>query len=268
MPLNPQMIADAAGRLALAHTDHIQLRSLTHEHPDIDLADAYAIQHAWADLRRAAGARLVGYKVGLTTPAVQRACGIVEPTYGHLFDDMVHPLGRPIATGRMLEPRAETELAFVLGKDLSGPDCTIEHVLDATVSISPAIELVDMRFLLKDPQTGSERGAWDAVADNTSSAAVIVGPQSFATDAFDLRWSSAILYRDGVIEASGVAGMVLDHPANSLVWLAKALHKRGEGLKAGQFVMSGSFITPFPAKAGDAFTADFGPIGKIAFDFA
>jgi 2-oxo-hept-3-ene-1,7-dioate hydratase len=267
MPISPQIVADTARRLDSAMADHIQVRSLSHDHPHLDLDDAYAIQHAWAAVRRTAGARLVGYKVGLTTPAVQRACNIQEPTYGHLFDDMIYPEDRAIPTARMFEPRVETELAFVLEKDLSGPDCTISDVLDATARVVPAIEIVDLRFRLKDTETGAERGTTDIVADNTSSAGVVLGRQTFRSDEIDLKWAPVMLYRDGVVEASGVSGVVMDHPANSLVWLCKALHRRGQILQAGQVVMSGSFITPFPAKAGDAFTADFGALGAVALDF-
>lgn len=265
MTLAPSDAEALAARLIDGQAEHVQLRSLVHDHPEMDLADAYAVQHAWAGMRIAAGARLIGYKVGLTLPAVQRACGIVEPTYGHLFDDMDFTGAPAVASDRLFEPRFETELAFVLKHDLSGPACTVADVLAATDYVSPAIEVVDMRFRLKDPLTGSARGTFDAVADNTSSAGMILGDRRFGAHDIDLRWAGAILYRNGIIEASGISGSVLDNPAGSLAWLANALHARGEGLKAGQVVLSGSFITPLPGGAGDRFKADYGPLGSIAF---
>jgi 2-oxo-hept-3-ene-1,7-dioate hydratase len=205
--------------------------------------------------------------VGLTTPSVQRSCGITEPAYGHLFADMVFPQGGAFPMRPLFEPRVETELAFVLKTDLSGPDCTAQAAMAAVGHVAPALEIVDMRFRLKDEETGAARGTFDAVADNTSSAFIVLGDQQFDPAAVDRRWASAILYRGGVAETSGVAGMVLGDPAQSLAWLANTLHRRGDALKAGQIVMSGCFITPFPAAGGDSFLADFGPLGTVSIAF-
>ncbi|OYX29711.1 MAG: hypothetical protein B7Y99_12735 [Caulobacterales bacterium 32-69-10] len=267
MPLEPAVAADLAARIRSAAATHRQIRSLVHDHPEMDMDDAYAVQHAWAEARLAEGGRLVGYKVGLTTPSVQRACAITEPAYGHLFADMVFPQGGTFPMRPFFEPRVETELAFVMKTDLPGPDCTAEIAMAAVGHIVPAIEIVDMRFLLKDEESGAARGTLDAVADNTSSALIVLGDEEFAPGAVDRRWSSAILHRNGVAETSGVAGVVLGDPAQSLAWLANALHRRGQRLMAGQVVMSGSFITPFPAAGGDRFLADFGPLGTLAVAF-
>lgn len=267
MPLDPTVVADLAGRLAGAASSHRQTPSFAHDHPEMAIEDAYAVQHAWAAARLAAGARLIGYKVGLTTPSVQRSCGIAEPAYGHIFSDMVFPDGGAFPMRPLFEPRVETELAFRLRVDLGGPDCTAERAMAAVDRVFPALEIVDMRFLLKDAETGAARGTLDAVADNTSSAFIVLGDRDFAPEAVDRRWVSAILSRNGLAETSGVAGVVMGDPAESLAWLAKTLHRRGESLKAGQIVMSGSFITPFPAAGGDDFLADFGPLGTLSVAF-
>lgn len=267
MTLSPSLVSDLAYRLHEARAGHVQTRSLLHDHPGMDMEGAYAVQHAWAQARLRAGAQLRGYKVGLTTPAVQRACGVDEPAYGHLFDDMVFADGAALPAADLFEPRVETELAFVLKAPLAGPDCTAAQALEATDYLVPALEIVDTRLLLKDPATGAGRGTLDTVADNTSAAAIVLGERRFKPGDLDAKWSAAILYRNGIAEASGVSGVVLGDPAASLAWLARALHKRGMGLEAGQVVMSGSFITPFPAVAGDAFLADFGPLGTLSCRF-
>ena len=267
MTLDPSVFTALAARLDQARADRLQTRSFLHDHPMMDAAGAYEIQHAWAEARQAGGARLAGYKVGLSTPAMLRTLGLGEPAYGHLFADTFFSDGFDIAFAQFFEPRVEMELAFVLGRDLAGPDCTLFDVLNAVDYVTPAVEIVDLRFRLQDPETGAQRSILDAVADNTSSAGVVLGGRASRPGGLDLARAPAILYRNGAVEASGVSGAVMNNPALALAWLARALDRRGLSLKAGQVVMSGSMITPFPAAAGDTFTADYGPLGAISLRF-
>ena len=176
--------------------------------------------------------------------------------------------GSEIPTDRFIVPRIEVELAFVLARPLSGPNCTIYDVLSATDYVTPALELIDARIQQVDPQTKSTRKVFDTIADNAANAGIIMGGRPFKPMDVDMRWVSALLYRNGVIEESGVAAAVLNHPAYGIAWLANKLHPLGITLQAGQVVLAGSFTAPVPARKGDTFTVDYGPWGSISCYFA
>jgi len=251
---------EAARLLSEAERDARPTMQLDQRFPALDIDDAYAIQQKVIDARIKKGARLKGHKIGLTSRAMQRTVNIDEPDYGHLLDDMFYSDGDTLHAQRYIVPRVEVELAFVLGRPLKGPGVTLFDVLHATEYVQPALELIDGRS--KYP-----RHIVDNIADNAASAAVITGGRVVRPLDIDLRWVSAVLYRNGVIEESGVSAAVLGHPAMGVVWLANKLAAFGTELEAGHFVLAGSFTRTVAVSKGDTIHADYGPMGSISVHF-
>ena len=258
---------EIAARLLRAERDREPIRQLSLDHPEMTIEDAYAVQHAGVELKIAEGRRVLGRKIGLTSQTMQQAAGIDEPDYGALYDDMFFDDGGDIPAGRFIRPRVEVELAFVLGETLKGPGCTRFDVLRATEYITPALEILDARVQMADPETGHTRTIVDTIADNAADAGLVLGGRPVRPMDVDLRWVSALLYRNGVIQESGVAAAVLNHPANGVAWLANKLARYGVALEARQVILSGSFTRPVHAYAGDTFHADFGPLGNVTCRF-
>lgn len=263
--LEANTIADLAQRLERAERERVQIRQFSLEHPGMTIADAYAIQRAWVSLKIAGGRKIVGHKIGLTSRAMQRTSNITEPDYGALLDDMVFQPGGDIDISRFILPRVELELAFALKTPLEGPDCTIFDVLNATDHVVPAIEIIDQRIQPVDPESGRTRKVLDTISDNAANAGIVLGGRPVRPHDIDLRWAAALCYRNGVIEESGVAAAVLNHPATGPAWLANKLHPYGERLEAGEIILGGSFTAPIAASHGDTFHFDYGPLGSIAF---
>ena len=243
------------------------VRFLSARHSHLTIPESYAIQRAWIDIKLNEGRKIIGHKIGLTSRAMQSMANIDEPDYGILLDDMLYQSGAEIPANRFITPMLENELAFILGKPLRGPDCTIFDVLSATDYVTPALEIVDLRTRLDDPETKARRRVVDTIADNAANAALVVGGRPIRPLDVDLRWVGALCYRNGVIEESGIAAAVLNHPANGIAWLANKLALFDEGLEAGQIVLAGSFTRTVPARAGDTFHVDYGPLGSISCRF-
>lgn len=263
--LDPATIVQLASQLDQAERERRQIPQFSLAHPDMTIADAYAVQRAWVAIKLAAGRKPIGHKIGLTSRAMQRTSNITEPDYGALLDDMVFAPGGDIDMSRFILPRVEVELAFILKSPLEGPNCTIFDVLNATDHIVPAIEIIDQRIQPVDPATGRTRKVFDTISDNASNAGIILGGRPVRPHEVDLPWVSALCYRNGVVEDSGVAGAVLNHPANGPAWLANKLHPHGESLAAGEVILGGSFTAPIAVRNGDTFHFDYGPLGNIAF---
>ncbi|HKR89664.1 MAG TPA: 2-oxo-hepta-3-ene-1,7-dioic acid hydratase [Phenylobacterium sp.] len=268
MALSPAVIEDLAGRLDAAERDRTQVGQFSLAHPSMTLEDGYAVSRAWVARKLARGRRVIGHKIGLTSRAMQRSSNVNEPDFGTLLDDMLFRDGGDIPVDRFIEPRVEVELAFILKTPLEGPDVTIYDVLNATDYVTPAIEIIDARIERIDTASGVTRKVFDTIADNAANAGLVLGGRPIKPDALDLRWVSALLYRNGVIEDSGVAAAVLNHPANGPAWLANKLAPHDERLEAGHIVLGGSFTAPVFAKAGDSFHVDYGPLGAISVRFA
>ena len=260
-------VAALARALHGAERERVQIEQFSKQHPGMTIADSYAIQRAWVALKLAEGRTVKGHKIGLTSRAMQIASQITEPDYGSLLDDMFFRDGAEIPAARFIVPRLEVELAFVLAKPLRGPNVTLFDVLNATDHVVPALELIDARIEQLDRVTKAPRKVLDTIADNAANAAVITGGRPVRPDGVDLRWVGALLYKNGVIEESGLAAAVLNHPANGVAWLANKLSEHDEGLAAGELVLGGSFTRPVACSAGDVFHADYGPLGSIAVRF-
>lgn len=257
-----------AGVLDHAERSGDQVGQFSLAYPDMAIEDAYAVQRAWVKRKLASGRRLIGHKIGLTSRAMQRSSNINEPDYGALLDDMLFEDGQDIPMARFIVPRVEVELAFLLKDDLKGPGCTLYDVLKATDYIVPAIEIIDARIQQVDPKTGATRKVFDTISDDAANAGLVLGGRPVKPDAVDLRWVCALIFRNGVIEDSGVAAAVLGHPAKGPAWLANRLAPYGEHLEAGEIILGGSFTAPVPARSGDSFHVDYGPLGSISVRFA
>jgi 2-oxo-hept-3-ene-1,7-dioate hydratase len=264
--LSESDIQAAADRLYDAEKARSQIPALTRSY-NMDMDDAYAVQKRWVDRKLSEGAKVLGYKIGLTSRAMQTAMNINTPDYGVLLDDMTFASGDTIRAGDYTDPRLEVELAFVLNKPLFGEDVTVEQVLDATDYVVPALELIAARSLRTDPETGYTRTIFDTIADNAGNAGVIIGDNRFSPREIDLRWSGALLYQNQVIEETGLAAGVLGHPAHGIAWICKRFAPHGIGLEPGQLLLSGSFTRPVTIKAGDDIRADYGPLGEITVNF-
>lgn len=259
--LDPSRIAAIADELADADRTRTTVPLLTARNPGMTVDDAYAVQREWADRGIAAGRRLVGRKIGLTSKVMQAATGITEPDYGVIFDDMVIESGASVEFDRFSNVRIEVELAFVLRERLGGPATTIFDVLDATAYVVPALEILNSHIELEG------RTIVDTISDNAAMGAMVVGGTPVKPDAVDLRWVSALLSRNQVIEESGVAAAVLGHPAMGVAWLANKLAQHGQVLEAGQIILAGSFTRPMWVERGDTVHADYRELGTVTCRF-
>jgi 2-oxo-hept-3-ene-1,7-dioate hydratase len=265
--LDAPTIETLARRLYDARKSRTPLRHFSREFPGMTVDDGYAVQRAWVALERADGHVIRGRKIGLTSRAMQLSSQIDEPDYAPLMDDMFFTQGGDIPVNRFIAPRVEVELAFVLGKPLKGPGVTIFDVLAATEYVTPAIEIIDARIEQFDRETRAARKVTDTISDFAANAGIVLGGRPVKPDAVDLRWVGAMLFKNGVVEETGLAAGVLNHPATGVAWLADRLARHDEQLDAGDIVLAGSFTRPTPAVAGDTLHADYGPLGTVSFRF-
>ncbi|MCP2014668.1 2-oxo-hept-3-ene-1,7-dioate hydratase [Deinococcus sp. HSC-46F16] len=266
--IRDDLLPDLADELEGAEATGVQLPPFSERFPGMTIADAYAVQRAWVAQKVAGGRRILGHKIGLTSRAMQMASQITEPDYGALLDDMFFEPNGDIPLSRFVAPKVEVELAFLLGADLHGPGVTIFDVLRATEYVTPAAEIIDARIQRVSRETGKPRRVTDTISDNAANAGVIVGGRAVRPDDLDLRWAAALCLRNGVVEETGVAAGVLGHPAAGIAWLANRLAPHGEGLKAGELVLAGSFTRPVDIAPGDVFTFDYGTLGTFSCRFA
>ena len=176
--------------------------------------------------------------------------------------------GGLVPSDRFIGTRVEAELAFIIKQRLSGPDCTMFDVLNATDFVVPALEILDTRIERIDPVTKSTRKIFDTIADNAANAGIVLGGRALRPLEVDLRWIGALCYRNGQLEETGLAAGVLNHPATSVAWLANKIAPLGLALESGQVVLAGSFIRPIETRKGDTIQADYGPFGSVSCYFA
>ncbi len=265
--LNAQEIEAAAAALDGAEESRKQIGLLSLKHPGMSMDDAYAVQAAWVKQKIAGGRKVIGWKIGLTSKAMQYALNIDIPDSGVLFDDMLFEDGAVIPADRFIQPRIEAEIAFVMKAPLKGPNVSIFDVLNATDYITPALEILDTRVLRVDPETKKARSIVDTISDNAANAGIVIGGRQMRPDQVDMRWMGAIVSRNAEVEETGLGAGVLNHPARGIAWLANRLAQYGDGIEAGQIVLAGSFLRPVEARHGDTINADFGPYGTIACHF-
>lgn len=266
--MTPEDHARAAADLLQAEKTLDQIGLLTLRHPEMGMDDAYEVQNAIYRAKLSEGRKVIGWKIGLTSKAMQYALNIDIPDSGILFDDMLFQTGDTVPAGRFIQPRIEAEIAFVMKAPLGGENVTRADVLAATDFVAPSIEILDTRIQRADAETGKARTVFDTISDNAANAGVVLSNERHDPAEFDLRWVGALTFRNGEIEETGLGAGVLNDPVESVVWLARRMAQYGQSIEAGQIILSGSFIRPVECPSGAEIHADFGPFGAVDINFA
>ena len=251
------ILRSLADALAQAERDGAPIAPITGTHPELTPGDAYAIQALNVERRRAAGGRVIGRKVGLTSRAMQEMLGVSEPDYGVMFDDTRLASGEEVELDALIAPRVEPEIAFVLGSDIPGPAVTAADVLTATDHVLPALEIIDSRI------ADWRIALVDTIADNASYGRIVLGSRPTRADSVDLAAVTVELAVDGDVAQRGDGAAVLGHPAEAVAWLANTLHEYGVTLAAGEVVLPGSMTAAIPLAADTRVAADFGHLGSV-----
>jgi 2-oxopent-4-enoate/cis-2-oxohex-4-enoate hydratase len=237
------------------------LPPLTEREPEVSIEDAYRIQLRLVQRRLDAGERVIGKKIGVTSPVVMAMLKVDQPDFGHLLSGMLSREGEPVPLGTMIAPRAEAEVAFVLRRDLRGPGIDAADVLAATEYVTPCLEIVDSR--IRDWQIKIQ----DTVADNASCGALVLGPERADPGSLDLAAAEMRLYRNGTLVSTGSGSMVQGSPPNAVAWLANMLGRLGVGLKAGEVILSGSQSPLIPVVPGDELHCVAEGLGRASVRF-
>ncbi len=255
--MDADAITKAAEHLLSAYDSGVPVEPIITGFPDADLTDAYRIQQEqvrrWID----AGDEIKGHKVGLSSLAMQRQMGVHQPDYGHLLANMFHPEHMPLDASCFLQPRIEPEIAFVLGKPLSGPGVTAADAIRAVEFVVPALEIVDSRI------TDWRISIVDTIADNASSGGVVLGSKPTRITDVDLRTAGCAFLINGELRATGSGAAVLGSPLNALVWLANTVGPLGITLEPGHVVLPGSMTRAEPVELGDSVVSDMGELGSV-----
>lgn len=267
MSLTPQQIDKMATDLLSAEVSHDQIGLLTERHPSMDMDDAYAVQKSILEQKQKLGRKIIGWKIGLTSKAMQYALNIDIPDSGILFDDMLFENNARIPKDRFIQPRVEAEIAFVMRSPLSGANVTRNDVINATDYVTPSLEILDTRILRVSPTTKKTRTVIDTIADNAANAGIVLGDKKHKISEFDLRWVGAIASRNGEVEETGLGAGVLNDPIMGIVWLAKRMSAYNMEIKAGDIILSGSFIRPIETMSGALIEADFKDFGSVTCKF-
>lgn len=229
--------------------------------PDSDINAAYEVQQRLNDERVAAGGRIVGRKIGLTSLAVQEQLGVDQPDFGSLFADMVFCDGEPIDLSRFIQPKVEAEVAFVLGEDIDTQTPTIADVIRATAFVLPAIEVVDSRIQNWDIKIT------DTIADNASCGAVVLGTVPYSLSALDLPGMGMLLEHNGQVVSTGAGRACLGSPTVAVTWLAQELKRRDNPLRAGEILLSGALGPMVAVKGAGVYRASINGLGDVTAVF-
>ena len=252
----------AAAALREAESTGKPIDPIVDRWPELGVDDAYAIQRSNIERRVDAGAIVRGHKVGLSSRAMQEMMGVREPDYGHLLDDMFLFESSEVAAAELIQPRVEIEVAFVLGATLPSEGCNVADVIRATECILPAIEIIDSRIV------DWKIGIVDTIADNASSAKLVLGGNPVRLADLDVREIDAALLHNGDIVEKGSSAAVLGNPVTAVAWLAQTVGRFGVALEAGQVVLPGSCTRAVPVAAGDVVRAEFDGLGPVEIRFA
>ncbi len=247
----------AAQALRTAREQRLPIAPISAAHGIAGLEAAYAVAEINTQARVAAGARIVGKKVGLTSKAVQQQLGVDQPDFGILFDDMELLDGQEVPAGRLMQPKIEAEVAFVVGRDLAGPAPSYAEFLASLAYALPALEIVD-----------SAIADWkitlvDTVADNASCGLYVLGDQPVAIAALQLGELGMRMTKNGAVVSVGTGAACLGHPLRAAYWLAGVMAARGVGLRAGEVILSGALGPMVPVASGDLVQAQIGGLGSV-----
>ena len=243
--METHLIEQLGDELYTALTTCQTIAPFTERYAEITIDDAYGIQQRMIARRIDAGERIVGKKIGVTSAAVQNMLGVYQPDFGYLLDGMMVEEGQVIEMDKLIAPRAEGEIAFILKRDLMGPGLTMAEVLRNTDCVMACFEIVDSR--IKDWKIKIQ----DTVADNASCGVYALGGVLGDPRKLDLGLCGMVLEKNGQIIATGAGAAALGHPANAIAWLGNTLGRRGIGLKAGEVILSGSLAPLIPVTKGD-----------------
>ena len=254
MAITAQEIADT---LITSERERKGIAQFSDEHPDISVETAFEAQKLFVASKLDAGETFVGWKLGLTSRNKQQAMGLAAPLYGRVTSGMLFAHGEPVRLDRLIHPRVESEIAFLLGRDLEGP-ATIASVLAATEVVFGAVDVLDSRY------ESFKFTLADVVADNASAAGFYLGPIARRPDELpDLSLIGAVVRVDGEVVMTAAGAAVMGHPAASVAYLVNELAAQGEKLRAGQLVFSGGVTAPVPVVAGGSVTFEFDQLGAI-----
>jgi len=265
--MTPEDYTKVASELLDAEDNRQQVGLLSLRYPDMQMDDAYEIQNAIYRAKLEQGRHVIGWKIGLTSKAMQYALNIDIPDSGILFDNMLFENRATVPENHFIEPRIEAEIAFVMKSAIAGEDVSREDVIAATDYVVPAIEILDTRVQRKDADTGKVRIIVDTISDNAANAGIVMGTDKHAIDAHDLRWVGAVVYRNEEVEETGLGAGVLNDPVESVVWLARRMAQYGKSIEPGHVILSGSFIRPIECPPGSHIQADFGSFGSVDIRF-
>lgn len=261
--MRDEMIRDLAERFFIAETTRKLIKPVIEDYPGLTFEDAYAVQLAVNEKKKALGWSIVGKKVGLTNPSVQKQRGLTEPDYGTLFDANMLREGEPVKVSTLMcEPMIEVELAFVLKHDLSGPGVSLSQAYHAVEAVVPAFEIVECRC------SPASKTVPESICDNASCGMVMLGNKFTKIDGLNLRAIGVTIEENGRYLDSATSATVLGSPLMSLAWLANKLSRFGTQLYEGEFVMTGSVTLMHPIKTGACYRAIFGDnIGEMSIAF-
>ena len=259
--LTDEQVQEVADELSSAISARSTIPLISPRYPGMTVEDSYAIQAVWRQRREEAGGRVIGYKIGLTSHAMQQATGIDEPDYGVIFADQLLRSGDTVEHAQWSNVRVEVELAFVLKDRLEGTDITAEDVLAATEVVVPALEILDAHVEM------AGRTIIDTIADNAALGAVVIGEREAAPREHDLAWIGATCAVNGEIIETGVSAGVLGHPAESAAWLANRFGQHGQAIEAGSLLLAGSFTRPVWVKPGDTVRVEYQHFGTVEVTF-
>jgi 2-oxopent-4-enoate/cis-2-oxohex-4-enoate hydratase len=259
--MDTSLIHRLGDELYQALADRTVVEPLTSRLEGLTIEQAYQVQQRMLSRRIAAGERVIGKKIGVTSRAVMNMLGVFQPDFGYLLDGMLVNEGEAIDASTLIQPKAEGEIAFVLKRDLMGPGVTNADVLAATECVMPCFEIVDSR--IRDWRICIQ----DTVADNASCGVFVLGDRAVDPRRIDLSTCGMVLEKNGEIVATGAGAAALGSPLNAVAWLANTLGRLSIGLKAGEVVLSGALAAMFPAARGDNFRVSIGGIGGCSVRF-
>lgn len=262
MALDPALIARAGDELFEAYRANATVAPLRDRFAGIDIVDAYRIQERFMARRLAMGERVTGKKIGVTSRAVQQMIGVFEPDFGVLTHTMAYDDAAVVDLDRLIQPKAEAEIAFVLSHDLTGPGVTATDVLRATDHVRACFEIVDSRIDNWDIRIE------DTVADNASCGVYVLGEDKVDPRDVDLALAGLLIEKNGEPDATGVGAAVQGSPLNAVAWLANTLGRLGMPFRAGEVILSGSLAPLIPVSHGDRLVAHIGGIGSCSVAFA
>ncbi|ADE70599.1 MULTISPECIES: 2-keto-4-pentenoate hydratase [Priestia] len=259
MPLTKSANLEIVDYLLSAEREGYEVTKVTERYPDLTIDDAYSLQKQLIERKVQDGVKRVGVKLGLTSKAKQEMMGVHEAIYGYLTSDMLGLEWEPIVFNQLIHPKAEPEIAFLMGEDLCGTNLTEEDVLKAVKYVAPALEIIDSRYL------DFKFTLPDVVADNCSSSRFIVGSNWIKPDQVNLANIGMVMSKNGEVATVGAGAAVLGHPAKAVAWAVNKLGEHKEGLKKGDIVLTGAVSEAISFRSGDSIHAQFADLGSVSF---